>query len=462
MDNKKFINHKTSRKNFSPENIKNDDIVINISLSNKNNIKSENNINYYKSLIQKKTPFQENLEKIKINYGKCNFNSDKSDYKIKKINLDIPIIPKNYTKYVLFSHLFYYKNKQLLFIGHSFNLIVHEIYTNNSIFITSLYNNIIQNNEKITKIFLLEKSFSLSNKIHFIVIINKRILLYEYNFIENKFTNMKNILLDNNNNSVYKYKFKLIKNTSKMIIYTEKSLAIYDIFMDKYKYIDIDLIKTPEDNIKLIQNFSNNLYILITDKLLIILDGINETFLHKIDIKINFNWNKILLLKNNQFLFYSDSNISLYKYDFDKKIIKPEFIKELNLSNVKNINKIIQINNNDLIIFYESFNLAVFDMKFDLIKYKKIGKDVNYICKDLFQKEIRPNTIVYKTDLWNIHFFDAIKGNNLGCFGVKKNNILAFKEIKKKYIPNNNLINQDKANYYFILAGNSSYILSFD
>ena len=39
MDNKKFINHKTSRKNFSPENIKNDDIVINISLSNKNNIK---------------------------------------------------------------------------------------------------------------------------------------------------------------------------------------------------------------------------------------------------------------------------------------------------------------------------------------------------------------------------------------------------------------------------------------
>jgi hypothetical protein len=46
----------------------------------------------------------------------------------------------------------------------------------------------------------------------------------------------------------------------------------------------------------------------------------------------------------------------------------------------------------------------------------------------------------------------------LGSFGIKKNNILSFKKIKKYYIFDEN--NDNDKIYYFIFAGKSGYILS--
>ena len=280
--------------------------------------------------------------------------------------------------------------------------------------------------------------------------------MYEFNFQEKKFRYRKSIFFDNDSVS---YKYKLIKSSPKLIFYDEKNIKIYDMIDSDYTNLEISLGES-DDNIKIIQNFSNNLYIIITDKYLFIFDAITESIIHKIPKKLQFGFEKILLLNNNQFLLYSDSSSIIYNYDFNKKLEKPEISKELSLNNVKNIKKILQIQKGDLVIFYDCFNFAVFDLKYNYIKFKKLGKELNYVCHDIFPNEIKPNIIVYKTDLYNINFIDIIKGEVLGSFGIKNNNILSFKKIKKYYISSERDQTYNKM-YYFILAGKDSYILNY-
>ena len=436
---------------------KTDDIVICIEKTNIYLNQLNNTHNYFRQVNPIKSEIIEKMEKSGINYGKCLFNNSNIKYKIEKIKLNIPIIPKICSKPILFVNLIYYNNKCYFFIGHSFNLLVFEIKGNDSLFISSIFE--INPNDsfledKIDKIYLLNEN-DLSNKIQF-VIIGKIVSIYEFNFLEGGFMNKKNIFFDDffSNN----IKYKLIKYTTKLIIYDEKNMEIYDLIDSKNTNLEITL-GDSDDNIKIIQNFPNNLIFIITDKFLIIFDIISESIIHKISKKLQFGLEKILLLNNTQFLLYSDSTVTIYNYDLNKKMSLPQVDKKLNLSNIKNINKILQIKNNDLIIFYESFNFAVFDMKYNFIKYKKLGKELNYICNNLFPKEIQPNILAYKTDLYNINFIDIIKGEILGTFGINKNNILTFKKIKEYYITEETNKNNNKI-YYFILAGKSCYILS--
>ena len=459
MKTSKFLNKKVTRKNFPKQVSKSEDnIIISIDKSDINIIinESNNSYNYFKPINTKKSSIIEKIEKSDIKYGKCAFNNSNVNYKIEKINLDIPIIPKFYLKPILFISLIYYNNKCLFFIGHSFNLLVYELKGNDLFFIASAFN-INQNDffrDKIDKIYLLNEN-NLSEKINFLII-DKKIHMYEFNFQEKKFRYRKSIFFDNDSVS---YKYKLIKSSPKLIFYDEKNIKIYDMIDSDYTNLEISLGES-DDNIKIIQNFSNNLYIIITDKYLFIFDAITESIIHKIPKKLQFGFEKILLLNNNQFLLYSDSSAIIYNYDFNKKLEKPEISKELNLNNVKNIKKILQIQKGDLVIFYDCFNFAVFDLKYNYIKFKKLGKELNYVCHDIFPNEIKPNIIVYKTDLYNINFIDIIKGEVLGSFGIKNNNILSFKKIKKYYISSERDQTYNKM-YYFILAGKDSYILNY-
>lgn len=453
-----FLQKKIKRENFiSKTSLNNEDIVIMIDTP-KINLNQQNNIsNFFKPINIKKSDLIEKIENSGKIYDKCPYNNPEINYKIEKINLDIPIIPKICSKPILLVNLIYFENKCFLFIGHSFNLLVYEIKGNNSFFVSSVFN-LDQNDSfvegMIDKIYLLNEN-NLSDKIQF-VIIGKIINLYEYNFREKGFINRKNIFINDNNSNPNKY--KLIKYSSKLIIYEEKNIQIYDLSEHKNATFEITL-DDSEDNIKYIQNFSNNLIIIITDNFLIIYDSITESIIYKLPKKLQFGWEKILSLNNNKFLLYCDNSATIYNYNFSKKFEKPELEKKLDLNNIKNINKILQVKNKDLIIFYENFNFAVYDFKYKIIKYKKIGKDLNYVCNNLFPKEIQENIIAYKTDLYNINFIDIIKGEILGSFGFKKNNILSFKKIVKHYINEETTENNNQI-FYFILAGKSSYILS--
>ena len=454
-----LLNKKVSRKNFSEESSNNNnDIIIKIDKSEFYQYEPKNFChNYYKTINNKKSSIIEAIEKSSIIYGKCPYNNISTNYKIEKINLDIPIIPKICSKPILFISLIYYNNKSLLFIGHSFNLLVYEIKGNNYFFLSSVFT-IEQNDsfliEKIDKIYLLNEN-NLSEIINF-VIIGRTIHLYEFNLRETAFMSKRIIFFDSYDSNMVKY--KLIKFSSKLFIYDEKNIKICDLIDRKYIKLELTL-GDSDDNIKIIQNFSNNLYIFLTDKFFYIFDTKTESIIHKIQKKLQFGWEKILLLNNNQFLLYCDSSAIIYNYDFDKKFALPQINKKLDISNIKNINKILRIKSGDLVIFYDCFNFAVFDLKYNFIKYKKIGKELNYICNDLFPREIQPNIIAYKTDLYNINFVDIKKGDILGSFGIKKNNILSFKNIKKYYITKDKEDNNNKI-YYFILAGKSSYIFS--
>lgn len=454
----KLLQKKTKRENYQEETpSNNEDVVIminqpNFSLNQTNNIQ-----NFYKPINIKKSDIIEKIEKSGKIYDKCPYNNSNINYKIEKINLDIPIIPKICSKPILLANLIYFKDKCFLFIGHSFNLMAYEIKGNDSFFISSVFDvNIFDNfvEDIIDKIYFLNYNIS-PDKIQF-VIIGKIINLYEFNFSEKEFINRKNIFINDTNSDNYKY--KLIKLSSKLVIYDEKNIKIYDFFNNKNPNFEITL-GDSEDNIKSIQNFSNNLIIIITDNFLIIYDFISESIIYKIPKKLQFGEEKILLLNDNKFLLYCDNSATIYDYNFSKKFEKPQVNIKLDLNNIKNIKKILQVKNNDLIIFYENFNFAVFDLKYNFIKYKKIGKELNYACNNLFPKEIQSNIIAYKTDLYNINFIDIIKGEILGSFGFKKNNILSFKKIEKYFINEETAKNNDKI-YYFILAGKSSYILS--
>ena len=453
-----FLQKKIKRENLNSETpSNNEDIVIMIDKP-KININQQNNIpNFFNPINIKKSDLIEKIENSGKIYDECPYNNSEINYKIEKINLDIPIIPKICSKPILLVNLIYFENKSFLFVGHSFNLLVYEIKGNDSFFINSVFT-IEQNDsfveDMIDKIYLLNEN-NLSDKIRF-VIIGKIINLYEYNFREKEFINRKNIFINDYNSNPYKY--KLIKFSSKLIIYEEKNIQIYELSANKNATFEITL-DDSEDNIKAIQNFSNNLIIIITDNFLIIYDSISESIIYKIPKKLQFGMEKILLLNNNKFLLYCDNSAIIYNYNFSKKLEKPEIEKKLDLNNIKNINKILQVKNNDLIIFYENFNFAVYDFKYNIIKYKKIGKELNYICNNLFPKEIQDNIIGYKTDLYNINFIDIIKGEILGSFGFKKNNILSFKKIVKHYINEETTENNNQI-FYFILAGKSSYILS--
>ena len=95
--------------------------------------------------------------------------------------------------------------------------------------------------------------------------------------------------------------------SSKLVIYDEKNIKIYDFFNNKNPNFEITL-GDSEDNIKSIQNFSNNLIIIITDNFLIIYDFISESIIYKIPKKLQFG-ESLLFIK-----FPKNCNLVRKKY----------------------------------------------------------------------------------------------------------------------------------------------------
>ena len=173
MQTPNLLQKKLKRKKFQKEKPnKTDDIVICIEKTNIYLNQLNNTRNYFRQINIQKSEIIEKMEKSEINYGKCIFNNSIINYKIEKIKLNIPIIPKICSKPILLVNLIYYNNKCYFFIGHSFNLLVFVIKGNDSFFLSSIFE--INPNDsfledKIDKICLLNEN-DLSNKIQFVII----------------------------------------------------------------------------------------------------------------------------------------------------------------------------------------------------------------------------------------------------------------------------------------------------
>ena len=434
-DQNKLLNKKR-KKNISQKFCKktverNKNITINIknSLYAFKNLQTNDNKEIFKKNKVKKSNIVNNIEKSKINYVNCNYNSiNEFSFKYKKI-LNFP---KNLYEYQNFSKYFlrlvYYKKKTILFLGYLNNLLIYEIFDDNIYLITSFLK---ENNEKeITNIFLFLKD-------------------YTFNILK------ENILFDKGKVT---YNFKYINN-NKLLIYNYTSYLIYNIINDEKKILNLK--RDEFNNIQNCQKLKDNLYIIISDHKLFIFNSLTDSLLYTIETELHFYWVKVLPLKENQFLLYSNSDINVFDFNYQSNNEVPKFNRKLQLNNIKYIKKIKQVTNGDLVINYNFYNLVIYDLKKNIIKYHIIGQkierftllDYSYIIK-----EIEPNVIAYKKNLNQINFVNIVKGENLGNFSELNNNILVFKKIKVNSIENYENSNISKK-FYFILTNNSSFII---
>jgi len=280
--------------------------------------------------------------------------------------------------------------------------------------------------------------------------------LWEFNLKDYTLKNLKeNILFDKGNTS---YNFKYIKN-NKILIYNYNCCFIYNINNNEKKIL---ILKMDDyNNIQNCKKLKENIYIILSDKILFIFNSLTDSLLYTVEKELHFYWVKVLPLKDNQFLLYTSSDISVFDFNYQINNKAPKLNRKLQLNNIKHIRKIKQVNNGDLVIYYNFYNLAIYDLKKNIIKYHIMGQKVegntifHYSC---IIKEIEPNVIAYKKNLNQINFINIVKGENLGNFSVEYNNILALKKIKVNSIENFENDNNGKI-FYFILTNNSSFII---
>ena len=444
----------TINENFS----KNNGIIIDIknSLLSFEDLKGKEKNEILKLNRIKKSSLIQKLEKSKIIYNKSNYNSiNEINYEIKKIfNYPSEIIENNTNDKLLLVRLINYNKKKLFLIGYWNNILIYEIFDNNIYFITSLFTQKI--NEKIETIFFL-KDNNLENKIKLFIIIENKGLLYEFNLKDYKLNKLRdNIILYELDNYFHnnKYKYELI-NYNKFIIFNENEAYIYNIINNEMKKLEIKY-KEEFEIIDNCQILTDNIFILNLDKKIILFDSETDETLYLLERQLTFYWTKILLLTNNQFLIYSNYYIDIYDFNYITKEEKPKLNRQLVLNNIKNIQKVKQLKNEDLIISYNYNSLLIYDLKKNFVKYKMVND--NYLVSNIILKEIEPNIIVYKNKMSQLNILNVVKGEILGSFiEGSKINIKYMKKIKVDSLGdspyNNNYL------FFLIITDKSIFIL---
>ena len=461
VKNQNKLLNKKRKKNISKKFIKktiekNKNITINIknSIYSFEDLQEKENNEIFKKNKVRKSNIVKNIDKSKISYVKCNYNTiNEISYKYKKL-INIPkkfYENQNLSRSLIFLRLVYYKKKTILFFGYLNNLLIYEIFDDNIYLISSFYK---ENKKEITNIFLLEDN--LSNKLKFFFIINNKGILWEFSLKDYTFNILKeNILFDKGINT---YNFKYINN-NKILIYNYIFCFIYNIINNEKKILNLKM--DDFNNIQNCQKLKENLYIILSDKILFIFNSLTDSLLYTIETELHFYWVKVLTLKDNQFLLYSSSDINVFDFNYQSNNEAPKLNRKLQLNNIKHIKKIKQVTNGDLVINYNFYNLVIYDLKKNITKYHILGQKVEgntILHYSYIIKEIEPNIIVYKKNLNQINFINIAKGENLGNFSEENNNILVLKKIKVNSIENCENNNNGKI-IYFILTNNSSFII---
>ena len=152
-----FLHKKIKRKNNPSSKInekfsKDNDIIIDIknSLLSFEDLKGKEKNEILKLNKIKKSSLIEKLEKSKITYNKNDYYFiNEINYEIKKIiNYPSEIVENNSKYKLLLIRLINYNNKKVFLIGYWNNILIYEIFDNNIYFITSLFDQKIDENVK--------------------------------------------------------------------------------------------------------------------------------------------------------------------------------------------------------------------------------------------------------------------------------------------------------------------------
>ena len=132
----------------------------------------------------------------------------------------------------------------------------------------------------------------------------------------------------------------------------------------------------------------------------------------------------------------------------------------MDLGDIKNIKKIKSYSN--IAIIYGNYNLAIFDLAYNLVKFKIINENhyEQIILKSrYFLKYLDENILFYNSTRNCFHFINYIKGQSLAKFSDGHNRIIRCKKIHFINMNEDNVNYKEKDKYFLIANIKGFYIL---
>lgn len=455
IDNKKnssfqILKNKTKREKSNPRNRGNEE---NEDKNDKNSKQEDNNLlnkNYISLFNHKNVSLCNKLNCQKRNLSKNEYNKIEYFFEMKKI------FNKNEKSFKIKKiKIISFDNKNLLFILTDNDLLIYEMHDNSSSlsFIKTISQKEIFYNGDIKYYYI----FLYKNKILFNFINYRQIKLYLYDLNNNEFIlrKIKDYCKDNSN----KY-FYYLKRNDKFIIFKCDEAVIYNSILTEFK----TLISLEEDfgadSIRSCKELNSNILCFIFSYSISLYNFTSDKFIGNIS---GIFPNSVKLIENNKksyIMILTLNEINLYELE------QLSFVEKLKTNKLKNIRKIKQLSNLDLAIIYGEYNLALYDLKYNIIKYQiqNEGIKTNYYNKYFYLKHINNNIVIYNPTRYSLNIIDCIKGQAIAKFSDGLNKIQKCQKIN--VINFNRVYNDDylklKKYFYFIINTKGYFILKIN
>ena len=341
-----------------------------------------------------------------------------------------------------------HKNKKYLFILKNEDLIIYEI--KDEPFSLIHLQTIFSNNFMMIKCFYC---FKYNEKIMFNFLSFQQIKLYEFNPDKTELilNNVKNYSADR----FSKY-FYIMKKSERFIIFQYNEVTLFDNFLsteitlyklDEEEENHPDYIRCCKELLKnllcIIFNHSINFYNLELD---------NDKYIGCIP-NIKPESVKLADIKGEKYIIILMMN-GIYKFDFKNF----NYIDKLDLDEINSIKKIKVLQNSDLAIIYGDYNLAIYDLNYNIIKYRILTEKIIYPYKSIFfLKNLDNFTLLYNPTKFSLHAINYIKGETLAKFSDGHNRIIRCRKIY--FINYDDEINDNEKNKYYLIVNIKGYFI---
>ena len=342
-----------------------------------------------------------------------------------------------------------HKNKRYLFILKNDDLLIYEI--QDEPFSLIHLQTLFSNNFMVIKYFYC---FKYNEKIVFNFFNFQQIKSYEFNpdkteFIINK---VKNYSTDR----LSKY-FYYTKKSERFIIFQYNEVILFDNFLSTeitlYK-LDEEEEENHPDYIRCCKELFKNLLCVIFNHSINFynLELDNDKYIGCIP-NIKPESVKLADIKGEKYLIVLMMN-GIYKFNFKNF----NYIEKLDLDDINSIKKIKVLQNSDLAIIYGDYNLAIYDLNYNIIKYRILTEKIIYPYKSIFfLKNLDNFTLLYNPTKFSLHAINYIKGETLAKFSDGHNRIIRCRKIY--FINYDDEINDNEKNKYYLIVNIKGYFI---
>ena len=342
-----------------------------------------------------------------------------------------------------------HKNKRYLFILKNDDLLIYEI--QDEPFSLIHLQTLFSNNFMVIKYFYC---FKYNEKIVFNFFNFQQIKAYEFNpdkteFIINK---VKNYSTDR----LSKY-FYYTKKSERFIIFQYNEVILFDNFLSTeitlYK-LDEEEEENHPDYIRCCKELFKNLLCVIFNHSINFynLELDNDKYIGCIP-NIKPESVKLADIKGEKYLIVLMMN-GIYKFNFKNF----NYIEKLDLDDINSIKKIKVLQNSDLAIIYGDYNLAIYDLNYNIIKYRILTEKIIYPYKSIFfLKNLDNFTLLYNPTKFSLHAINYIKGETLAKFSDGHNRIIRCRKIY--FVNYDDEINDNEKYKYYLIVNIKGYFI---